>query len=162
MNRIIPYPIFSLALLAMWLLLHATLAPLMLLSGALLAIAAPWSLSSLETNKLRLASLTACFKLAGVVLFDIIRSNIAVATIIFGRKHATRTSGFVTIPLDLRNHYGLTLLAIIITCTPGTLWAQYDGTSGRLLLHVLDLVDRASWVPLIKGRYEGLLMEIFE
>jgi multicomponent K+:H+ antiporter subunit E len=31
-----------------------------------------------------------------------------------------------------------------------------------LLLHILDLVDRTTWIPLIKGRYERLLMEIFE
>lgn len=162
MSQIVPYPVLSFALLAMWLLLHGTLTPPTLLSGAVLAIAAPWTLAALQTEKLRLRSLLACFKLAGVVVFDIVRSNIAVATIIYGRKHSTRTSGFVAVPLDMRNRYGLTVLAAIITCTPGTLWVQYNGTSGRLLLHILDLVDRTTWIPLIKGRYERLLMEIFE
>ena len=34
--------------------------------------------------------------------------------------------------------------------------------TGRLLLHVLDLVDEETWVRLIKDRYERRLMEIFE
>lgn len=146
----------------MWLLLHGELAPATLLSGVVLAIVAPWSLRALEAEGLKLRSVIACFKLAGVVAFDIVRSNLAVGTIIYGRKRTTRTSGFVAIPLDMRSRYGLTLLAVIITCTPGTLWVQYDGARGRMLLHVLDLVDRAAWIPLIKGRYERLLMEIFE
>ena len=29
-------------------------------------------------------------------------------------------------------------------------------------MHVLDLVDETVWVRTIKGRYERLLMEIFE
>ena len=53
-------------------------------------------------------------------------------------------------------------LALIVTATPGTLWVDFDRRRGTLLLHVLDLVDEESWIQLIKGRYESLLMEIFE
>ncbi|MNV61329.1 putative monovalent cation/H+ antiporter subunit E [compost metagenome] len=64
-------------------------------------------------------------------------------------------------PLDLRNRYGLAVLAIILTSTPGTLWVQYDRATGSLLLHVLDLIEEGEWIDLIKGRYERLLLEIF-
>ena len=30
------------------------------------------------------------------------------------------------------------------------------------ILHVFDLVDEADWISLIKGRYESLLLEIFQ
>ena len=69
---------------------------------------------------------------------------------------------FMTIPLDMRSRHGLAVLSIIITSTPGTLWVNYDATKATLLLHVLDLVDEAVWIRTIKGRYERLLMEIFE
>src|SRR3546814_1767457 len=54
------------------------------------------------------------------------------------------TSGFILLPLDLRNRYGLAVLGIIITATPGTLWMQYDSARSVLLVHVLDLVDEAA------------------
>ena len=54
------------------------------------------------------------------------------------------------------------MLSIIITSTPGTIWMNYDAAKGTLLLHVLDLVDETVWIRTIKGRYERLLMEIFE
>ncbi len=73
-----------------------------------------------------------------------------------------RVSGFVAIPLDLRDRTGLAVLSCIVTSTPGTAWVEYDPVSGILLIHVLDLVDKDEWVTLIKNRYEALLMEIFE
>jgi multicomponent K+:H+ antiporter subunit E len=101
------------------------------------------------------------FKLAGMVAVDILRSNLAVAGIVlFARRE--RVAGFVRVPLDLSNRHGLTLLALIITATPGTIWVEFDRRRGSLLIHVLDLVDQESWVRLIKGRYETLLLEIFE
>ena len=71
-------------------------------------------------------------------------------------------SGFVAISLDLRDKTGLTVLACIVTSTPGTAWIEYTPDSGVLLIHVLDLLDEDEWVSLIKTRYEALLMEIFE
>lgn len=162
MSRLLPHPVLSVGLLAMWVLLHGSVDAATLLSGAALALAAPWTLVALELSPLKLRRPGAVVKLVGVVLYDVVRSNMAVATIIYGGKRTRRTSGFVSIPLDMRNRYGLTILAAIITCTPGTLWVQYDSGRNRLLMHIFDLVDSEGWPPLIKGRYERLLMEIFE
>ena len=66
------------------------------------------------------------------------------------------------IPLDMRDPYGLTALACIITATPGTIWVEYDSADSTVLIHVLDLIDEEQWVTIIKQRYERRLMEIFE
>ena len=101
------------------------------------------------------------FRLAVLVVADIVRSNVAVARIILGFERRRRSSGFVEIPLELRDPYGLAALACIITSTPGTLWVDFNEASGTLTIHVLDLVDKTEWVRTIKGRYERLLLEIF-
>lgn len=162
MSRILPYPGLSLALGAMWLLLHNSLSPATLTGAVLIGLAAPWSLARLEAPRPRLKSFAATFRLAAIVTYDIVRSNIAVGRIILGGARRKPTSGFVAIPLDLTDQYGLALLAIIITSTPGTLWAQYDPARDSLMLHVLDLVDETHWIDLVKQRYEPLLMEMFE
>ena len=100
-------------------------------------------------------------KLARLVLIDILRSNLAVAWIVVSKRQA-RTSSFIQLDLELRSEAGLTLLALIITATPGTAWVQFDRASGSLLIHVFDLVDEEQWVDLLKTRYEALLMKIFE
>ena len=74
---------------------------------------------------------------------------------------ANRAQGFTLIELMIVVAI-LAILAAIITCTPGTLWVQYDSGRNRLLMHIFDLVDPETWPAQIKGRYECLLMEIFE
>jgi len=96
------------------------------------------------------------------VLVEVVRSNNAVARIILRPAGgATRRSGFVRIPLDMRDPYGLAALACILTATPGTVWAEYDAEEGTMLLHVLDLIDEAEWVHIVKEKWERRLMEIF-
>jgi multicomponent K+:H+ antiporter subunit E len=162
MTRVLPYPALSAALLLMWVLLQGSLDPATLLSGVALALGAPWTLTALEMSPLKFRRPGAVIRLIFVVLYDVVRSNIAVAGIIYSGERATRSSGFVSIPLEMNNRYGLAMLAAIITCTPGTLWVQYDSRRNRLLMHIFDLIDPQSWPVLIKGRYERLLMEIFE
>ena len=162
MTRWLPHPLLSGFLLAMWLLLNQSLSPGHLLLGAVLALAGGLMVQPLDLPRANLRRPLVLARLLGRVLADIVRSNLAVARIVLGLKHAERVSGFMTIPLELRDRYGLAVLAIIITATPGTLWISFDPATGRLLIHVLDLVDRAAWTRTIKQRYEGLLIEIFE
>ncbi|HRO02611.1 MAG TPA: Na+/H+ antiporter subunit E [Terricaulis sp.] len=162
MKRIIPYPGLSLGLAAFWLLLNNALEPATLLGAALVGLIAPWTLVSLGAQPPRIRNLTALLRLIPIVIGDIVRSNFSVAAILLSGAKRERNSGFVTVPLDLTDRYGLALLAIIITSTPGTLWAQHDAAERRILLHVFDLVDESDWIHLVKHRYEPLLMELFE
>ncbi|WP_191059122.1 Na+/H+ antiporter subunit E [Geminicoccus harenae] len=161
MRRWLPYPLLTLSLTVMWVLLHRPSLGHVLLGGAI-AVAATWALARLQPDKPRLRNWLAMPQLLGIVLYDIIRSNIAVAGIILQGGRARRTSGFIVIPLELSNRTGLSVLAVIVTATPGTAWVEFDPAHGRLLLHVFDLVDEAAWQALIKHRYERLLLEIFE
>jgi multicomponent K+:H+ antiporter subunit E len=161
MTRLLPFPIVSASLLAFWLLLNQTLSPGHILLGSAVAVIGGWGLAALQPPKVHPRRLGAIFRLAAVVFVDIVRSNIAVARIILGPKRKERTPGFVEIPLELRNPYGLAALACIITSTPGTLWVDFNEASGILTIHVLDLVDKTEWVRTIKERYEQRLMEVF-
>ena len=161
MSRWLPYPLLALSLTVMWLLLTRFSLGNLLLGGAV-AILASWAMARLQPAKPRVRRWLAIPKLVGIVLYDIVRSNIAVASIILQGPRRERVSGFITIPLDLRDQTGLSVLAVILTSTPGTAWIEFDAVQGLLLLHVFDLVDERTWHELIKHRYERLLMEIFE
>jgi multicomponent K+:H+ antiporter subunit E len=162
MRRWLPFPIATAALAGMWLLLNESLAAGTLLLGAALALALSWTLPLLDVPKSGFRRVGAAVNLALVVLVEIVRSNNAVARIILGPGNGGRRSGFVRIPLDMRNPYGLTALACIITATPGTIWVEYESTYNTVLIHVLDLIDEQQWVRIIKDRYESRLMEVLE
>lgn len=161
MSRVLPYPLLTAGLLLMWLLLTSfSLAQFLL--GAVVAVGASRAMMALQPAKPRLRRWQLIPFLAGRVALDIVRSNIAVASIVLLGRRRERVSGFVAIPLDLRDKTGLAVLACIVTSTPGTAWVEYAADSGILLIHVLDLIEEEEWVDLIKGRYEAMLMEIFE
>jgi multicomponent K+:H+ antiporter subunit E len=161
MSRVLPYPVLAAALLLMWLLLNSFSVGQFLL-GTAIAVAASRAMAALQPAKPRLRRWQLIPRLVGVVMLDILRSNAAVATIILQGRRRERVSGFVAIPLALRDETGLAVLACIVTSTPGTAWVEYAADSGVLLIHVLDLAEEEEWVTLIKTRYEALLMEIFE
>lgn len=160
MKRLVPFPLLALALLAMWILLTG-FSPGHMLLGTVVALLLSRTMLSLRPEEPRIRFGPAMLKLTGLVLADILRSNIAVARIVLFRP-AGRKSGFIHLPVELRSSYALATLAIIITATPGTLWVQHDAARQIILIHVLDLVDEDAWITLIKERYERLLMEIFE
>ncbi|GGF51294.1 Na+/H+ antiporter subunit E [Azorhizobium oxalatiphilum] len=162
LRRLLPHPLLFLALLVMWLLLNMSVSPGQILLGSLIAYGAAWTMTAFDMEEVRLKRPAAMIRLAGRVLVDIFRSNLAVGRIILFGLPKGRSSGFMTVSLDLASHHGLAVLAIVLTATPGTLWMNYDPARGDLLLHVLDLDDEQHWIDLIKQRYERLLMEIFE
>lgn len=162
MTRLLPYPIVSACLLVLWLLLNQTVSIGHVLLGGAVAFIGGWALGALQPPKARPRRRLVIFRLAVSVVADIVRSNIAVARIILGFERRRRwMSGFVEIPLELRDPYGLAALACIITSTPGTLWVDFDEASGNLTIHVLDLVEKSGWVRIIKERYERPLLEVF-
>jgi multicomponent K+:H+ antiporter subunit E len=161
-TRWLPFPLLAASLLAMWLLLAGSAGPGALLLGLLVALVGGRALLALDPARARLRRPRVALDLAWAVLVEVVRSNNAVARVILGPGTRELTSGFVHVPLDMRDPYGLAALACIITATPGTVWVEYDSAQGTMLLHVLDLVDEEEWVRIIKDRYERRLMEIFE
>ena len=162
MRRWFPYPFLSSFLFVMWLMLNQSVSAGHVILAVVLAISGGQVLTALQPTAARIRNPGAILRLIGIVVADVVRSNIAVTRIILFRNLRHQTSGFVVIPLEMRDPYGLMVLACIITSTPGTLWVNFDSVRGVLMIHVLDLVDEETWIRLIKDRYERLLREIFE
>lgn len=160
MRQWLPYPLLFAGLFVMWLLLTQSFSPGQVVLAAIVSFAVVHATSAIRPYRARVRHPGLMAKLAFLVAVDIIRSNLAVMRIVLvpGGK---RVSGFVRFPLELRDSFALTVLALIITATPGTMWVEYNRTRSELLVHVLDLIDEESWVSQIKARYESLLLRIF-
>jgi multicomponent K+:H+ antiporter subunit E len=155
-------PLLTLVLVAIWLLLNNTIAPRDILLGLLIAVLLMLAAAQMRPVQPRLRQLWVAIPFTFVVLWDILKSNWNVARIVLGIVKDRRVvSGFIDIPLDLRDPHGLAILAAIITSTPGTAWAGLSEDGSVLKLHVLDLRDEEEWIRMIKQRYEQPLMRIF-
>ena len=162
MSRFIPYPLMAVALLIMWLLLQQSLSLGTFLLGAVISLFACWAVAALEPDRPKVRRPWLFVKLFFVVALDVLHSNIAVTRIVLAGRRRPSTSNFVTIPLELTDRTGLTLLACIVTATPGSAWLEYDTADSSVLIHVLDLPDPQAWSNMLKTRYESLLLEIFQ
>lgn len=164
MKRLLDPLVLPALLLALWLLLNDSLSAGQIALGLLLAILLTAALAASQLRPLRASPRhpLIALKLIGQVAWDIAKSNIAVARIIWQGKRSDATPGFIQIPLRLRDPHGLAALACIVTYTPGTVWSEYSDQDGILTLHVLDLKDEQAWLDIIQLRYERPLLEIFK
>lgn len=161
-KRILPAPMLSLALLVLWLLLNRSLSAGHFVLGGVLALAIPLLTAGLRPLPVRVRAPGAVLRLALTVMGDTVQSNIAVARLLLAPGRRRHPSGFVQIPLELRDANALAVLAVIVSIAPGTAWAELSVDRSVLMLHVLEVDDAAAIAAQIKRRYERPLMEIFE
>lgn len=155
--------VLGVALLIIWVLLNGTWSVGQVLAGLALSVVMLLLAASLRPVRPRLRRPHVLLALLVTVFVDVVRSNIGVARIILGMTARREVhSGFLDIPLDLRDPHALAILAAIVTSTPGTAWAGLSADGSTLTLHVLDLQDEAYWIRTIKDRYERPLLRVFE
>jgi multicomponent K+:H+ antiporter subunit E len=156
-------PVLTLLLVVMWALLNNSASIGTLLLGLIIATLLMLAAAQLRPVQPRLRRLWIVIPLICRVIADVVHSNIGVGRIVLGLvRDRSIHSGFINIPLDLRDPHGIAILAAIITSTPGTAWAGISEDCGTLKLHILDLQDDQHWIRIIKERYEQPLIRIFE
>ena len=156
-------PLLFLSLVVIWLLLNQSVALGHIVLGAVLSAVLCWLSAELRPLQPRVRRPWLAAVVAVLVLVDIVRSNVGVFRIVLGLVRDREVkSGFVRVPLDLRDPHGIAVLATIVTSTPGTVWVDLDPEGRFVTLHVLDLRDEKEWIRWIKDRYERHLMRMFE
>jgi len=161
MSRLLPHPLVSLLLFALWLMLAASVSVAHLLLATIMAVAIPIAYRRwLGGSGLRLRRPGTVIALAAIVLYDIVRSNLEVTRRVLGPESAIRP-GFVRVPLALTDPRAIGVLGAIITMTPGTLTADVAPDRSYLTVHALHVDDPEALVASIRDRYERPLLEIF-
>lgn len=155
-----PHPALSVMLAAVWLLLQQSLAPANLLTALGLAFFVPRLVHGFIGDATHPRSLATILRFTALVLWDIVVSNIAVARIVLSPSSNPQPA-WIEIPLATQHPTAITLLASVITMTPGTVSCVVDDARGKIVVHVLDCADGPAMVAQIKQRYEEPLMEIF-
>jgi len=155
----LPHPALSVLLAVSWLALSHSLAPVHLLSAALIGLIVPRLLRpflsvSTPFNWVEL------FKLGSVVLWDIVISNLTVARLVLGPIDRMKPA-WIAVPLATDHPRVNAWFATIITTTPGTVSAMVDEERGLILVHALNCDDAEAMAAEMKQRYEAGLMRVF-
>jgi len=160
MKAWLPYPVLSLLLFVVWLLLVAEVS----VAHVLLALFLAWGIPIICRPFLKdlppVRHTFAALRLVALVTYDIVVANVVVARLILGPT-ARLKPVFVYVPLTLTQPMSISLLASIITMTPGTVSSDLSQDNKILIVHALDCSDPEALIADIQQRYEKPLLEIF-
>lgn len=156
-----PHPTLSVFLLLIWLLLMQSLAPLTVISGALLAWALPLITRAFWPEVPRVRSVLKLLRFFVMVLGDIVLANLVALRLILGPRRNIQPA-WVDIELDITDPFAITLLTSTISLTPGTVSVEVGPGHRHVLVHALYAEDPRETARQIKERYEDPLKEIFE
>lgn len=150
------HPFLSVLLAVSWLALSHSLALVHIVSAVLLGLLLPRLVGGFLKPADR-PHWPSVIRLVGVVLWDIVVSNITVARLVLGRMDKP-TPLWIPVPLATRHARVNALFASIITTTPGTVSCVIDEERGLIWVHALNGEDPQAMARDMKQRYEAALM----
>jgi multicomponent Na+:H+ antiporter subunit E len=92
-------------------------------------------------------------------IWELTKANIQVAYEVITPKFNMKP-GIVALPLDAKTDLEITLLANLITLTPGTLSLDVSSDRSVLYVHAMYVMDKKEFIADIKQGFEKRLLEI--
>jgi len=160
LSRILPQPFVTLGIIALWIALATRPSIGNLLLGGLLGVLIPILTQSFWPDRPTIARPLLGLSLLVRVVVDILVANWQVARLVVGPLDRIAPA-FVEVPIDIEQPFVATILASIVSLTPGTVSIDIDRERKVLHVHALDVADATELVATIKSRYEAPLKEIF-
>jgi len=93
------------------------------------------------------------------IMWKLIQSSVEVAIEVV-RRTPRRTPAIVDVPLDCTSASQITLLAHVITLTPGTMVMGVSGDLRDLRLHGMFVGDPQEFIDEIKSEFERRVLEV--
>jgi multicomponent Na+:H+ antiporter subunit E len=151
--------LLNLILALMWAALQGDLNAINFFSGFLISAAVIYIFRRMFFRPLYFKKTALGVTLALVFIKELIKSNIAVLRVVLSPRLRVR-SGVVAVPTELTNDVALTMLANMITLTPGTLTLDISPDRRYLFVHTLNLDDPEDVKQQIRQAFEVYLREL--
>ncbi|KDN57833.1 Na+/H+ antiporter subunit E [Exiguobacterium sp. AB2] len=101
----------------------------------------------------------AAFKLIALFIKELILSNIDVVKVLLSPKFNIEP-GIIEVPTQLKSDWELTLLASLISLTPGTLVMDFSEDKKSIFLHSIHVPDKEEMIREIHDTFEKAIMEV--
>jgi multicomponent Na+:H+ antiporter subunit E len=151
--------LWNIVLAAVWAFAVGELSLLNLTIGFTLGYAVLWLGRNVFGAEDYCARLPRLLELLLYFFWKLIQANLRVAHDVITPKHRMRP-GIIAVPLDARTDGEITLLASMLTLTPGSLSLEVSPDRQLLFVHVLYLRDVEAEKRTIKEGFERRLLEV--
>ncbi len=142
-----------------WVALTGTFTFLNFAFGFALSFLALWIISRNESEGKYFKLVPRSIGFVFFFLYELIKANIQVAYDVITPKFYM-TPGIVRVPLDAKSDLEITLLANLISLTPGTLSLDVSEDKKVLYVHSMYISDKEEFIRGIKNGFERRLLEL--
>ena len=156
-------PLMTVIVLALvWAAISGAFSGLNLLLGAAIAAVAVLMLRGSLAQGRSLRRLRSVISLALMFLYQLVASAVRVAIVVLtpDMKSVLRPA-IIAFPLSVRSDAEITLLANLITLTPGTLSVDVSEDRSLLYVHTLTLDTREALIAEIASGFEAKVREVY-
>ena len=153
--------LLNLILALAWAALFGEFSTIDLVAGFMLGYIALWMFQDVLGTSKYFGKAHRMVRLAVVFFWALIVANVRVAYSVLAPQSKMRP-GIVAIPLDIERDIEITLLANMITLTPGTLSIDVSNDKRILYVHGMHVQDLEEFKREIKDGFEKLVQEAFE
>lgn len=151
--------LMNLLLTLIWMALTGKFLFINFVFGFLLSFFILWIMARRQSDKRYFTRLPKMISFIFFFLYELLKANLQVAYDVITPKFFMKP-GIVRIPLDAKTDMEITLLANLITLTPGTLSLDVSDDKKVLYVHAMYVKNKDQFISSIKLGFEKRLLEI--
>jgi len=142
-----------------WVALTGTFTFLNFAFGFLLSFGALWLINTSKSDEKYFQIVPRAIGFVFFFLYELVKANIHVAYDVITPTFYM-TPGIVRVPLDAKTDFEITLLANLISLTPGTLSIDVSEDRKVLYVHSMYIEDKDKFIEGIKNGFERRLLKL--
>lgn len=151
--------LFNFLIALIWMFLQNNFSFTSFLLGYMIGIIILFVLRRFLIFKFYIHRVWAIFKLITIFIIELTKANIDVVKIVFTPKLKNKP-GIVAMETELTTEVEITLLAALISLTPGTISMDFSADNKTLYIHALDIQDKEQMIEEIRNSFERAIMEV--
>ncbi|MBT2659432.1 MULTISPECIES: Na+/H+ antiporter subunit E [Bacillaceae] len=142
-----------------WMFLKTSYSPASFFVGYFFGLLIIYIFRRFFTSRFYLLRVVAVLNLIYIFTLELILSNISVLKAVL-RPKLNIKPGIFAFPTELKEDWEITMLANLITLTPGTLVVDVSPDNRILYVHAMDISDADEAIQSIKNTFEKAIMEV--
>lgn len=151
--------VINLIIAVMWMFLQETYTTASFIGGYILGILLLLFLNRFIPDQFYLRRGFKVLKLVLLFIKELLSANMDIVKLVYKPKLKVEP-GIFAMPTKLKSNWEITLLANLVTLTPGTLTIAVSEDNTQLYIHAMDIDDIDESIAEIKNTFEKAIMEV--
>lgn len=151
--------VINLIIAFMWMFLSESYTGISFFLGYILGVLLLLLLDRFVPGKFYLYRVIKIIQLVLLFIRELITSTIDIAKLVYKPK-PNFEPGIFSYPLEVTSEWEITLLANLISLTPGTLTVAVSNDNSKIFIHAMHIDDTEESIDSIKNTFESAIMEV--